>query len=387
MIIASNIITRIVLCLFLFLNINANAQVSSKKTIFDRWDQNGDGKLTKEELPQNARPAFDRVDKNNDGSISREEDKIFRERSGQRQKNGSREQPNNDRINIKNDIPYANTDEPFFNPRQSLNLLLPKNRKKKILPALIYIHGGGWKKGNKNQGNVRLLPYVESGEYVGISIGYRLSGEAQWPAQIHDCKAAIRWVRGNAKNYGINPERIGVFGTSAGGHLVAMLGTSGNVKELEGNLGNYNKMKSTVHCVVNFFGPSALLQMSKYPSKIDHDAANSPESELIGGALQKNKKKAINASPINYVTKDDCPFIHVHGTNDQLVPYNQSVILHKKLLENGCDSTLITVKEGGHGGFKNDAIQKITEKFFAKQLLGKELQIGQREILIEQLQR
>jgi len=387
MIIASNIITRIVLCLFLFLNINANAQVSSKKTIFDRWDQNGDGKLTKEELPQNARPAFDRVDKNNDGSISREEDKIFRERSGQRKKNGSREQPNNDRINIKNDIPYANTDEPFFNPRQSLNLLLPKNRKKKILPALIYIHGGGWKNGNKNQGNVRLLPYVESGEYVGISIGYRLSGEAQWPAQIHDCKAAIRWVRGNAKNYGINPERIGVFGTSAGGHLVAMLGTSGNVKELEGNLGNYNKMKSTVHCVVNFFGPSALLQMSKYPSKIDHDAANSPESELIGGALQKNKKKAINASPINYVTKDDCPFIHVHGTNDQLVPYNQSVILHKKLLENGCDSTLITVKEGGHGGFKNDAIQKITEKFFAKQLLGKELQIGQREILIEQLQR
>jgi len=387
MIIASNIITRIVLCLFLFLNINANAQVSSKKTIFDRWDQNGDGKLTKEELPQNARPAFDRVDKNNDGSISREEDKIFRERSGQRKKNGSREQPNNDRINIKNDIPYANTDEPLFNPRQSLNLLLPKNRKKKILPALIYIHGGGWKNGNKNQGNVRLLPYVESGEYVGISIGYRLSGEAQWPAQIHDCKAAIRWVRGNAKNYGINPERIGVFGTSAGGHLVAMLGTSGNVKELEGNLGNYNKMKSTVHCVVNFFGPSALLQMSKYPSKIDHDAANSPESELIGGALQKNKKKAINASPINYVTKDDCPFIHVHGTNDQLVPYNQSVILHKKLLENGCDSTLITVKEGGHGGFKNDAIQKITEKFFAKQLLGKELQIGQREILIEQLQR
>ena len=365
------------------LSIKANAQVSTKKTIFDRWDQNGDGKLTKEELPQNAKPNFDRADKNNDGFISREEDKNFRERSGRRQRNGSRDQLNNDRINIKTDIPYADTE----NPRQSLNLILPKDRKKKILPALIYIHGGGWKNGNKNQGNVRLIPYVESGEYVGISIGYRLSGEAQWPAQIHDCKAAIRWVRGNAKNYGINPEKIGMFGTSAGGHLVAMLGTSKNVKELEGDLGNYKKMKSTVHCVVNFFGPSALLEMSKYPSRIDHDAANSPESELIGGALQENKKKAMDASPINYVTKDDCPFIHVHGTDDQLVPYNQSVILHKKLLENGCDSRLITVKGGGHGGFRNDTIQKITEKFFAKQLLGKELQIGKREIFLEQPQK
>jgi len=383
MIKTSTKITGTALYLFLLFSINTKAQVSPKKTIFDRWDQNSDGKLTREELPQNARPNFDRADKNNDGFISREEDKIFREKSGRRQKKRSRDQLNNDRIEIKNDIPYADTE----NPRQSLNLILPKSRKKKILPALIYIHGGGWKNGNKDQGVARLLPYVESGEYVGISVGYRLSGEVRWPAQIHDCKAAVRWVRGNAKKYGINPERIGVFGSSAGGHLVATLGTSGNVKELEGSLGNYKTMESSVHCVGNFFGPSALLEMSKFPSRIDHDAANSPESQLIGGELQKNKKKAIKASPINYVTKDDCPFIHVHGTNDQLVPYNQSVIFHKKLLENGCDSTLITVKGGGHGGFRNDTIQMITEKFFAKQLLGKELEIEKSEILIEQSQR
>ncbi len=383
MIKTSTKITGTALYLFLLFSINTKAQVSPKKTIFDRWDQNSDGKLTREELPQNARPNFDRADKNNDGFISREEDKNIREKSGRRQKKGSRDQLNNDRIEIKNDIPYADTG----NPRQSLNLILPKSRKKKNLPALIYVHGGGWKNGNKDQGVVRLLPYVESGEYVGISVGYRLSGEARWPAQIHDCKAAVRWVRGNAKKYGINPEKIGVFGSSAGGHLVAILGTSGNVKELEGSLGNYKTMESRVHCVGNFFGPSALLEMSKFPSRIDHDAANSPESQLIGGALQKNKKKAIKASPINYVTKDDCPFIHVHGTNDQLVPYNQSVIFHKKLLENGCDSTLITVKGGGHGGFRNDTIQMITEKNFAKQLLGKELEIEKSEILIEQSQR
>ena len=382
MIRTSSKVTATAIYLFLLFSITAKAQVHSKKTIFDRWDQNSDGKLTRQELPQNARPNFDRADKDNDGFISREEDKIFRERSGRRQKKESRDQPNNDLIKIKNDIPYAGTE----NPRQSLNLILPKNRKKKILPALIYIHGGGWKNGNKDQGISRLLPYMKSGEYVGISVGYRLSGEARWPAQIHDCKAAIRWVRGNAKKYDINPERIGVFGSSAGGHLVAMLGTSGNVKNLEGNLGNHTAMESRVHCVGNFFGPSALLEMSKFPSRIDHDAANSPESQLIGGALQENKKKAIEASPINYITKDDCPFIHIHGTNDQLVPYNQSVILHKKLLENGCDSILITVKGGGHGGFRDDTIQKITEKFFAKQLLGKELEIGKREILIDQSQ-
>ncbi|MBT7982899.1 MAG: alpha/beta hydrolase fold domain-containing protein [Akkermansiaceae bacterium] len=376
-------ITGTALYLFLFFSVNAEAQVNPKRTIFDRWDKNNDGTLTREELPQNARPNFNRADKNNDGFISREEDKIFREQSGRRQKKGSRDQLNNDRIEIKNNIPYADTK----NPRQSLNLILPKSRKKKILPALIYIHGGGWKNGNKDQGIARLLPYAESGEYVGISVGYRLSGEALWPAQIHDCKAAIRWVRGNAKKYDINPERIGVFGSSAGGHLVAMLGTSEDVKELEGSLGNHKAMESRVHCVGNFFGPSALLEMSKFPSRIDHDAANSPESQLIGGALQKNKTKAIKASPINYVTKDDCPFIHVHGTDDQLVPYNQSVIFHKKLLENGCNSTLITVKGGGHGGFKNDTIQKITEKFFAEQLLGKESKIAKSEVLIEQSQR
>jgi len=376
-------ITGTALYLFLFFGVNAEAQVNPKRTIFDRWDKNSDGKLTREELPQNARPNFDRADKNDDGFISREEDKIFREQSGRRQKKGSRDQLNNDRIEIKNNIPYADTK----NPRQSLNLILPKSRNKKILPALIYIHGGGWKNGNKDQGIARLLPYVVSGEYVGISVGYRLSGEALWPAQIHDCKAAIRWVRGNAKKYGINLERIGVFGSSAGGHLVAMLGTSGGVKELEGSLGNHKAMESKVHCVGNFFGPAALLEMSKFPSKIDHDAANSPESQLIGGALQKNKTKAIKASPINYVTKDDCPFIHVHGTDDQLVPYNQSVIFHKKLLENGCNSTLVTVKGGGHGGFRNDTIQKITEKFFAEQLLGKESKIEKSEILIEQSQR
>lgn len=276
-------ITGTSLYLFLLVIINIKAQVSTQKTIFDRWDQNGDGKLTQEELPQHARPTFNRADKNNDGFISREEDKSFREKSGRKKQKRSRDQVNNDRIEIKKGIPYANTD----NSRQSLNLLLPKSRKKKKLPALVYVHGGGWQNGNKDQGIARLVPFVESGEYVGISIGYRLSGEARWPAQIHDCKAAIRWVRGNAGNYGINPERIGIFGSSAGGHLVAMLGTSGEVKELEGTLGNHLTMKSRVHCVGNFFGPSALLEMSKFPSKIDHDAANSPESKLIGGALQK----------------------------------------------------------------------------------------------------
>jgi acetyl esterase/lipase len=225
-----------------------------------------------------------------------------------------------------------------------------------------------------------LARFVESGEYAGVSIGYRLTGEAHWPSQIHDCKAAIRWIRGNAGKYGLDPGHIGVFGTSAGGHLVAMLGTSGGIDELEGQLGVYRKLSSRVHCVGNFFGPSALLEMSRFPGRIDHDAPDSPESKLVGGPLQKTRKVALSASPITHVSKDDPPMLCIHGTDDQLVPYNQSVILDRALRKAGCDSTLITVKGGGHGGFNSPEIDKRLAAFFARHLRGITVEIKGGEI-------
>src|SRR6185437_7517091 len=160
---------------------------------------------------------------------------------------------------------------------------------------------------------------------------YRLSGEATWPAQIHDCKAAIRWLRANAAKYGLDPDRIGVTGASAGGHLAAMLGLGGGVAALEGDVGPHTGVSSRVKCVVDQFGPSDLLAMADHSSRIDHNAPDSPESKLIGGALQENKEKARAASPITYISRDDPPFLILHGTEDPLVPFNQSERLAEAL--------------------------------------------------------
>ena len=354
---------------FIAFSLPLSGQNNHHGSIFDRWDKNGDNKLQPSELPPKARPNFNKADSNSDGFISREEDHAFRKKLKNKSKPTAISQ--SDEVDLKQNIFYANND----NLRQTLDLLIPKKRKKEKLPIIVYIHGGAWKSGNKNQGIIHLSPFVESGHYVGATIGYRLSSESKWPSQIHDCKAAIRWLRGNAEEYGIDIEKIGAFGHSAGGHLVSMLGTSSGVKTLEGSLGQYTKESSQIHCVINLFGPSALLEMSKFPSRIDHDAADSPESQLIGGALQKNKEKAKLASPIHYVSKDDVPFLHIHGTKDQLVPFNQSVIFNQKLLKTGCNSTLITVQDGGHGGFKNDKIRTLSQKFFNKHLRGYQTKI------------
>jgi len=251
-------------------------------------------------------------------------------------------------VKVLRNLPYAGT----ANPRQTLDLAIPKEPapEKTGRPIVVWIHGGGWKNGDKGSGHRpdRLRALVQTGRYAGATIAYRLSGEARWPAQIHDCKAAIRWLRGNAKKYGIDPKRIAVWGSSAGGHLVSMLGSSGGKEELEGKLGKHLDQSSRVSAVINYYGPSALLKMDDYPSKIVHNDPHSPESQLIGNPIQKSKKKALQASPLHFVSADDAPHIHFHGTDDQLVPFNQSEIYHKALKKAGVQSALITSKGGGH---------------------------------------
>ena len=315
----------------------ASAQERTPEALFKLWDRNEDGKLVLSELPPNAKPNFRRVDTNEDGAISPAEHKAFlARRPAPRAPQG---------VKVLRDLPYADTD----NPRQRLDLVLPEKRiGNEPLPLVVWIHGGGWRNGDKRSGLNRVAPLAASGRYVGGSIGYRLSGEAQWPAQIHDCKAAIRWLRAHAKEYGIDPNRIAVWGSSAGGHLVSMLGTSGGVKELEGKLGKHGDQSSRVQAVVNYYGPSALLLMNSKPSRIDHDAPDSPESKLIGVPIQKAKAKTRQASPLTHATKDDAPHLHVHGTDDPLVPFHQSEILHAALKKAGVESTLITVQKGEH---------------------------------------
>ncbi|MEC9331180.1 MAG: alpha/beta hydrolase fold domain-containing protein [Verrucomicrobiota bacterium] len=322
----------------------AAAQQSLHEKAFRDWDKNNDEKLSKAELPQNVKRNFDRVDVDNNGYISINEHIGFLAKNAKEHKKNANDWSG---FKVIRDIRYVEAGH----ERQSLDLALPIKRKSnKPLPVIAYIHGGAWRTGNKNGGLNRLYEFLKSGEYIGVSIGYRLSQHDKWPAQIHDCKAAIRWIKANAKKYNFNGNRIAVHGTSAGGHLVAILGTSAGVPELDGSLGLHTEQTTTVRCVIDYFGPTNFLRMNDFESRIDHDAAGSPESQLIGGAIQKNKKLALKANPISYVDKGDAPFLIMHGTKDMLVPYNQSVILHKALKSVGVRSAFLTVKGGGHRG-------------------------------------
>ncbi|MBP52438.1 MAG: hypothetical protein CMI27_04770 [Opitutae bacterium] len=245
------------------------------------------------------------------------------------------------------DLPYADSN----NPKQELDLLLPLGTTgNSTKPLVVWIHGGGWKSGDRKSGmrSNRLPQIVSTGKFIGASISYRLSGQSRWPAQIHDCKAAIRWLRGNALKYGIDTERIAVWGSSAGGHLAAMLGLTSGVQELEGGIGNHRMQSTRIHAVVNYYGPSSFLTMDDFPGKIIHNSSHSPESMLIGGPVQKRKKIARQASPISHVSPDDCPHLLFHGIQDPLVPSNQSEILRQSLAKNRVAHALISVRPGKH---------------------------------------
>jgi acetyl esterase/lipase len=233
-------------------------------------------------------------------------------------------------------------------------------------PVILWIHGGGWRGGSKERCGARDLT---NRGFAVASINYRLSQEATFPAQIHDCKAAVRWLRANAKKYRLNPDKIGAWGASAGAHLAALLGTAGDVKDLEGDLGNPG-VSSRVQAVCDWFGPTDFLQMNAHMrpgAGLDHDAEDSPESLLIGGAIQHNKEKVARANPITYVSRDDPPFLIMHGDRDAVVPSHQSEILHEALKKAGVDSTYHVVRGAGHGFGGPENMRKV-EEFFNRHL-------------------
>ena len=249
-----------------------------------------------------------------------------------------------------------------------LDLTVPANPEKKKLPVIVFIHGGGWAAGSKDHNMAR--PMVAQG-YAVASINYRFSQEAIFPACAFDCKAAIRWVRAHAEEYNFDADHIGVWGDSAGGHLSALLGTSGDVKELEGDLGN-EKCSSRVQCVCDFFGPADFPNYGK-------DMFNGDEAKIAIAEKQANpitalfggkKDGMVLASPVTHVTKDDPPFLMVHGDADPIVPLEQSKRLEKLLKEAGVPAELIVIPGGGHGGsgFGKGDVQKKILDFFNKYL-------------------
>ena len=246
---------------------------------------------------------------------------------------------------------------------------MPKSEKP--LPLIVWVHGGAWSAGSKD-GNNPAMQFLAKG-YAVAAINYRLSQHAVFPAQIQDCKEAIRFLRASAKKYNLNPDAFGAWGSSAGGHLVALLGTSGGEKDLVNPDSPRKDVSDAVQCVVDFFGPTDLTKMAAQSganSKIDHDSPKSPESRLIGGAVQDNKEKAAKANPINYVDKSDPPFLIVHGDADPLVPLGQSELLHEALKKAKVASDLIVIKGGGHGGagFASAENRERIAKFFETHL-------------------
>ena len=244
----------------------------------------------------------------------------------------------------------------------ALDLYLPPGDGAK--PLIIWVHGGAWRAGDR-RGPSPALALLADG-YAVAQISYRLSQAAKWPAQIEDCKAAVRWLHANAEKYRLDPKRFAVWGSSAGGHLVAMLGTSGGVAALDGTT-NDVKASSSVQAVVDWFGPTDFLQMDKAGSSMKHDAPDSPESLLIGAPIQENKDAAAKANPITYIGRGEAPppFLIMHGTRDPLVPFNQSELLAAALKAAGADVTLRPVPNAGHG-FGGEANIAPVREFLAR---------------------
>jgi len=280
------------------------------------------------------------------------------------------------KVEIRREQQYAgNTNE-----RQAMDVFLPvKRNSDKPLPIIVYIHGGGWINGSKASYGKAAVAQAESGNYAAASINYRLSNEAKWPAQIHDCKAAIRWLKGHAKELNIDPDKIAVQGSSAGGHLVTLLGLTAGVKELEGEIGEFTSLPSSVTCVVNYCGPSML-----YRPLMAGEAAEQKDDPavfgLIGGGLQDKLDVARQASPLTYVTAKAAPVMTVHGTKDLRVRYEQATALDEALKNAGASSLLVPVTDGGHGINGGPELTKRVQQFIDLHLRGVKADISSEPI-------
>jgi acetyl esterase/lipase len=228
--------------------------------------------------------------------------------------------------------------------RQKLDLYLPASPKG---PLLVWIHGGGWCSGSKSQVEGRGL--LAQG-YAVASLEYRFSQDAVFPAQIEDCKAALRWLRAHSGEYGYDPKRIAAFGASAGGHLTALLATTGSTREFD--VGENLDQSSAIQCGIDLFGPADFPDW-KAPSAlpmIQRTGSDSVLVQLLGGPVDEKRDLARRASPITWVSKDSAPLYMMHGTKDPLVGLDQSERLAEKLKAVGVEVTLDVIKDGGHGG-------------------------------------
>ena len=241
---------------------------------------------------------------------------------------------------IIKDIEFAKIN----NHSLKLDLHLPKKVKGSKL--VVWIHGGGWHKGSKNDCKIK---WLTTHGYSVASISYRLSQIAKFPAQIHDCKAAIRWLRAQENKFGYDSDKIVAAGASAGGYLATLLGTSHGVKQLEGNVGGNLEMNSSLSGIINYYGPTDFILRSKtQPHRANK--VGSVVYNLLGGGADKKVKLATLASPVYHVTKNDPPILIFHGDKDATVLIDQANAITSAYKKMNLSVNMNTLHGKKHGG-------------------------------------
>ncbi|MGB7345447.1 MAG: alpha/beta hydrolase fold domain-containing protein [Pirellulaceae bacterium] len=338
----------------------------SFEELLRREDSNKDGKVTRDEFKP-PEQLFTRFDRNGDGELTKADFAgIVRDRPSVIGRTP-------DDVTLLRDVVFGKGGDRDL----TMHLVLPKKESDAPMPAYVWVHGGGWQGGSKDGGIGKVVPMVREG-FLGATIEYRLTGEAPFPAQIEDCKCAIRYLRAHAKKYNLDVERIAVGGSSAGGHLVALLGTSGGVKELEG-IGGWPKQSSAVQAVVDLYGPTDFKAFVSTKGYEDHNRDGSPESKLLGGGeVLSNEAGIKRVDPITYVDKADPPFLIIHGSNDRTVPLNQSEALHRALESADVQSFLHVIDGAGHGGpeFAKPDVNNMQREFLLRYMMNGSHRLG-----------
>src|SRR5262245_24976974 len=253
-------------------------------------------------------------------------------------------------ISVERDIVYGKAD----GVELQLNLALPKEGKGPF-PAVVCIHGGGWYQGQRRDMDFMTEVLARRG-YVAATVSYRLVPTARFPAQIEDCKAAVRWLRANAVKYHLNPDRIGAIGPSAGGHLACLLGVTDKKDGLEGSGGNPDQ-SSRVQAVVSFFGRTNFTKKTW-----NNDLEGKIFVPLIGASFDDKPELYKRISPIAYVSRSSPPFLLVHGADDKLVPPRDSTDMAEKLQAAGVSATAVIVEGVGHGWWDGDKQTKSIDR-------------------------
>ncbi|HCN81374.1 MAG TPA: hypothetical protein DIS80_09585 [Verrucomicrobiales bacterium] len=328
-----------------------------------KTDKNSDGVLTIDETSGLMRRFFNRNDRDGDGKLTKEELGKLDARLKQNPRNGEqRRRPEAalvEGVTVRKNQVYRSGHD-----RWKLDVYLPKEKAPKGgRPGLVFVHGGGWKNGSKESGFWASLParYAAKG-YVCISVNYRLTGDGGgFPACVHDVKNAVRWFRANSKGLGLDPNRIGAYGNSAGAHLVSMLGLVKKEAGLEGK-GTHLDQSSLVQAVCASATPSNFL---KWKNQLF------PNRGVLAGDQENHHARAAKASPVTYSAEDAPPFLLIHAENDRTVPFEQGEVLANRLKASGAKNvTLMRFKDGGHGVFraKETKTYAAMEEFFAKVL-------------------